>query len=472
MKLSVTALNSTMAWLPAPLRLPILAGLIVFLVAVATTQIALAVANRESDRQIELMARVYLDGLAAAIAENVANGAWRDVERRFSAAFDEQQGIEEVALYILDSSGEILASAYNRPPVHSPSIRLSAQRMSFTVDQDSQLAWASRTIGPDNSRRLVAALDLTPIWASRQQLLLIVIAIDLLIAFVCAILAFMLLRRINRPAEALLALTQEARQGLRRPVPEAYISRSDPELRKALLAYNAMIEGLEEREKLRADIAERSQASALGRLAATLAHEVRNPLGGLSTAVATIRKFGDDQNVRNESLDFIARGIDSIESMVTRMLNIQRPAEERRLTRADFEDLRLLVRPVIAKRRLNLDWSINLPECFDVGASGVRQVLLNLLLNACTASPDGGTIRLAASIEGSSLVCIVSDEGSGMESARVDQLLGLKPADSGGRRLGLDAVVSLLGELDASASVETGPRGGTVVRISIPVSVL
>jgi chemotaxis protein histidine kinase CheA len=97
-------------------------------------------------------------------------------------------------------------------------------------------------------------------------------------------------------------------------------------------------------------------------------------------------------------------------------------------------------------------------------------VLLNLLLNACAASPNGGTVALAAEVSGDSLVCTVSDDGAGMERARVEQLLGLGPAEPMPRRMGLDMVVSILGDLDGAASVESRAQGGTMVRITIPLA--
>ncbi len=64
-----------------------------------------------------------------------------------------------------------------------------------------------------------------------------------------------------------------------------------------------------EREVLAASLAQRERESILGRLAATVAHEVRNPLGGMSTALDTARKLGDDPAVRGRALGLIERGL-------------------------------------------------------------------------------------------------------------------------------------------------------------------
>ena len=95
-----------------------------------------------------------------------------------------------------------------------------------------------------------------------------------------------------------------------------------------------------------ARLAERERESVLGRLAATVAHEVRNPLGGMTTALDTVRKFGDNPDVRGKSLDLIERGLWSIRNVVGSVLAFHRmPPDTRRLAQGDLDDLRLLIEP-------------------------------------------------------------------------------------------------------------------------------
>lgn len=241
---------------------------------------------------------------------------------------------------------------------------------------------------------------------------------------------------------------------------------ADPRTAQVLAAYNRMVDGVRERERLAAELAERDQAAALGRLAATVAHEVRNPLGGLATAVSTLRRFGDRPEVREESLAFLERGIGALDRIVTSTLNVYRPEDDRRLTRSDLEDLRHLLRPAAERAGVAVEFELDLPsEDVALGSGGVRQVLLNLLLNACAATPPGGRVGLHVSVEGEELVCEVSDEGQGLDPAR----LGPAAPGAPSRRLGLDVVVGLLGSLDARASVAARPAGGTLIRLAIPL---
>jgi signal transduction histidine kinase len=111
-------------------------------------------------------------------------------------------------------------------------------------------------------------------------------------------------------------------------------------------------------------------------------------------------------------------------------------------------------------------FDLDLPaEDLALGSSGVRQVLLNLMLNACAATPPGGRVGLRVRIEGTEMVCEVTDEGPGLDPGR----LGLAGRGTPSRRLGLDVVVGLLGTLDARASVAARPGGGTLIRLAIPL---
>jgi two-component system OmpR family sensor kinase len=448
------------------LKLPLLAAVIVFVVAVFSTQLALQLENREADRQTERLAKVYLDGLEASTRASVRVQDWPAVDVAFRNAFTAQEGIAEKALLLIDSSGAIKASVADRADLVAPPAIVSGA--AFLFDEGAGVAWARRSTDSLQGHALVAALDISGMVKARRNLFWIIALVDLLVAALCGLAAYAALRRVGRPVEGLLALL---RDGARRPepIPPSLAAKAGKDLAPVLDAYNAMVDGLRDRDRLRTEIAERAQAAALGRLAATLAHEVRNPLGGLATAVNTLKKFGADTTVRSESLEFLARGIDSLETLVARTLNVYRPEEERRLRRDDLEDIRLLVAPAAARQDVEIVFHLDLPASFEIAASGVRQVLLNLVLNAVGVSPRAGCVRLDARIEDSHLICVVSDEGPGMEHDNIRRLLGETPGSFRSRRIGIDAIVAILGDLDARVSVNGTDGGGTTVRVEIPI---
>jgi signal transduction histidine kinase len=391
------------------------------------------------------------------------------VIERMARAFGEQRGVAERTLFAFTPDGALLARHGDPGKPAAMAVALGAD--AWRLDAASGTAWVSRVVegtqGP--AGQVVAALDVSPILAARTRLAWGIVLLDLLLAGVAALLTWAVLQRLGRPLRVLVeALSHAARQA---PVPlrDAVIAQADPRSAAVLRAYNSMADGMRERERLTSELAEREQAAALGRLAATIAHEVRNPLGGLVTAVSTLRRFGADPEVREESLAFLDRGIAALDRIVTSTLTLYRADEDRPLMRTDLEDLAQMARPAAERRGIALALSLDLPEGeIALGAGGVRQVLLNLLLNACEATPPGGTVELRACREGVDLICEIADAGPGLDPAQAERLTGGGAGTAARKGLGLGVVVGLLGTLDARASVTERPGGGTTIRLAIP----
>lgn len=476
--------------LPPALWLPAAAGAIVFAVAVGTTQVALQITNRQADRQVELLAQVYLDGIASSVRAGLEARDRAEVLQGFARAFTEQRGVTERALFAFLPDGTLLARAGDAAIPDAAAAAFAAD--AWRLDPASGTAWAAREVAgaAAPAGRVVAALDIAPILAARGRLSWGVVLVDLLIAGLCAVLTWRVLGRLGRPLGALVRALSGAAHQAPAPLPQATLAAADARSAAVLRAYNRMVDSVRERERLRAELADRDQAAALGRLAATIAHEVRNPLGGLAAAVSTLRRFGADQAAREEAVAFLERGIGALERIVTATLEVYRPEQDRPLARSDLEDLHQLVRPEAERRGVRLGFALDLPAGeIAQGAGAVRQVLLNLLLNACAATPPGGTVGFRAWREDDALVCEIADEGPGLSPAQAARLAGGDAAAdpdaaAGDRRLGLGVVVGLLGSLDARATVvgrvrdrEAGSAeaqngevgGGTVIRLAIPL---
>jgi signal transduction histidine kinase len=466
---TVTPPTGRAGFLPPALRLPAAAGTIVFAVAVGTTQLALQITHRDADRQLEQLGQVYLDGLAASIRPGLLAGDAGDVGSRMAHAFAEQRGIAERALFAFGADGRLLARHGDLSVPAEAAAALAGD--AWRLDDAAGIAWVGRGVEAAGGAagRIVAALDVAPLLAARARLAWGIVLLDLALAALAALLTWVALRRIGRPLRLLVEALSDAERRDPAPLPPAALGGADPRSAVVLRAYNRMAEGVEERGRLASELAEREQAAALGRLAATIAHEVRNPLGGLATAVSTLRRFGDDAEVRRESLAFLDRGIGALDRIVTSTLTLYRAEDDRPLTRADLEDLAHLVRPAAERRDVTLSLALDLPPgALAPGSGGVRQVLLNLLLNACEATPPGGAVELRAHREQGALLCEISDAGSGLGKARTSQLTDGAGTAFARKRIGLDVVVRLLGSLNAQASVAERPGGGTTIRLTIP----
>lgn len=260
-------------------------------------------------------------------------------------------------------------------------------------------------------------------------------------------------------------------------VSPALLPPATGEYGRLLRGYNDLVDAIGEREALAARLAQRERESVLGRLAATIAHEVRNPLGGMSTALDTVRKFGDDLHIRAKSLDLIERGLWSIGDVVNSVLAFHRlPPDSRRLTAGDLNDLRVLIEPELARRQLRLTWDCSIKGTVDVAATETRQIALNLLLNACDASPAGSEVGLRVSIDSvdsskSKLVLQVTDDGPGLPEVVLAALteIGITDPQDPPRGLGVRVVRDLIRRLDGRivATTASGSHGSRIV-VTLP----
>jgi signal transduction histidine kinase len=214
-----------------------------------------------------------------------------------------------------------------------------------------------------------------------------------------------------------------------------------------------------------------------------MAHEVNNPLGGLMNAVDTLDAHGDDAAVRRRVIDLVRRGLRGIQQVVRAALATYKSDHRaRHLSQVDLQDLRFLIQHETGVKRLTLDWRNDLPERLEVDASSVRQIVLNLLLNACQASPEGGVVSLHAGVADSRLAISVADQGPGLPPAALQAIeagaVGKLAPEGDGLRRGLGLwtaarlAVRLGGGLEARRADDNAPeRGGAVLTLWVPCTV-
>ena len=217
------------------------------------------------------------------------------------------------------------------------------------------------------------------------------------------------------------------------------------------------------------------QLTTLGLLAAEIAHEIRNPLtvlkllhGGLGLDFAA-----DDP--RRTDLRVIGEKLDQLESIVTRLLSFAKAPTSlhSRWSLADvLADTLVLVRPKLAQAKVQLVYAPpSAPLIVEAHKGQLQQVLLNLILNATQAMPEGGTIALsfAAGPAGTATLDL-ADTGTGIPEAvrgRIfDSFFSSRPDGTG---LGLAIAKRILqahhGDI---ALISTGP-GGTTMRVTLPL---
>ncbi|MDP3525036.1 MAG: HAMP domain-containing sensor histidine kinase, partial [Hoeflea sp.] len=243
------------------------------------------------------------------------------------------------------------------------------------------------------------------------------------------------------------------------------------ESRRLFMAFNTLLDADEERRELSTRLAEEEKLASLGRLSSVMAHEINNPLGGLLNAVDTLKKHGANAGVRDASLDLLQRGLQGIGDVVRAALATYRPARQSRpLSLSDFHDAKMLLSPELRSRGQVLDLFLETGEGPACGcpAGPVRQAMINLLLNASAASPEGADLFLRSARLEDSVIVEVGDRGPGLPARAVRLLTG--PAKRNlpdGKGLGLWVVRQIADEIGAGLELATRPGGGSIVRIKL-----
>lgn len=475
---------------PLTARVPVVSGTLIFLVAIALSRVMMESVAHEQELGVRQIAAVYLDGIATTVyphvfARNLANTT--EALRRtmwFHQGMQEQRAIVKLpdGTVFADVGGPNGGVSADDPLRDADLDRRLEQEGGFVFDAQTGTGWLSRSIVRDGNHvaHLYVAVELTALLAERQALRRRLLLATILASLGAAAIGSLIVRRMVSPVRLLTERLRRAQAGQLERVPPNLLPPGSTEYGRLLRGYNDLVHAIDEREALAARLTRRERESVLGRLAATIAHEVRNPLAGMSTALNTVRKFGDDPATKAKGLDLIERGLWSIGNVVNSVLAFHRmPPDCRRLAAADLDDLRVLIEPELRRRNLQLNWECDVKETVDVAATETRQIALNLLLNACEASPAGSRVGFRASLRHvgdpaveRTLVLQVTDEGHGLPHAVSAALMhgSFDPKESP-QGLGIpvirDLVQGLGGEIIVT-NVATSGHGSCIV-VTLPL---
>jgi two-component system OmpR family sensor kinase len=454
----------------AALIIPAIAGALIFVVAVITSQVAFGVAERGQRALLERLGDVYLDGLSALTLPYVLAGDAHGLEEALRRMKTYHEGVRDLRIVVRRTDGTVLAQTVRDglgpglPPPHAGGAVGAA-------DRSADRYWIQRPLF-DAERPLAvlsAELDATAVAADRERTRLTVLGIDLTLSLLLAVAGYVVVRSVLRPVAKLESALLSAHGGRLAPIPAAELPSDGNEFGRLLRAYNAMVEAVDERERLRERLSDQQRVADLGRLAATVAHEVRNPVAGMLAAADTARRFGDDPEAVRTSVDLIERGLRNIGQVVDATLSIYRPASESRdLGPEDLEDLRLLAAPAARRRGISLKWNVALDHPFAVDAGPLRQILLNLLLNAASATPRGGEVSVDVRVAHGTLEVVVGDTGPGMPTHIRERIAGASSDRDGAGGLGIDVIMRLLRGVEGGIDVVSTPGAGTRIALTIP----
>lgn len=219
--------------------------------------------------------------------------------------------------------------------------------------------------------------------------------------------------------------------------------------------------------------------TTLGLLAAEIAHEIRNPLTVLKLLHGGLGVDFGEGDPRRTDMRVIGEKLDQLEAIVTRVLSFAKAPSSlhSRWSFADIiEDTLVLVRLKLAQSKVTLRFDPpSRPLFIEAHKGQIQQVLLNLLLNATHAMPEGGTITLTLATEprgaAEHAVLDIADTGSGVAEAIrgqiFDSFLSGRPDGTG---LGLAIAKRILISHHGDITLRDTSAAGTTMRIVLPLA--
>lgn len=213
--------------------------------------------------------------------------------------------------------------------------------------------------------------------------------------------------------------------------------------------------------------------SAIGELSASLAHEIRNPLGSIEGAAQILEQPQTTDEMRREFLTVIRKESRRLNRLLSDLLDFARPR------RPEFQrvDVDRIVSSVVTlvghtaeqhgvEIRRNLSSSSTKLEC---DSEQLKQVILNLTINAIQAMPNGGVIEISATEKDAGVEIAVSDQGCGIPAENIEKIFDpFFTTKETGTGLGLSVAHQIIMQHGGAITAERNADGGMTFSIMIP----
>lgn len=224
-------------------------------------------------------------------------------------------------------------------------------------------------------------------------------------------------------------------------------------------------------------LARKDRLAAMGEMASTVAHEIRNPLNAIAMSgqrlageFLTAAAGADTEAV--ELIDVIRGETGRIEERVQQFLEFARPRALNRETvdvDAMLDDVAAAIQPFAASRDVRVEQALLSRASMRLDVDMIRQVLDNLLRNAVEATPAGGAVTLASSRRAGTIELQVRDTGAGIPADVLPRIFDLYfTTKANGTGIGLAVAQQIVTAHGGTIDVESVEGSGTVMRVRLP----
>lgn len=228
-----------------------------------------------------------------------------------------------------------------------------------------------------------------------------------------------------------------------------------------------MIRDVTEMRHLQTQAARADRMKILGEMAAQVAHEIRNPLGGIKGFASLLMRDLTDNPPLHQMASYIVEGTDNLNRLVSQVLSFARPVQPH-MERTDLVAMAHEVRDhILADASMNAqNIVIDIDACskklfLSIDAALFKSALLNLLVNAVQAMPEGGEVLVSIRENPKNVIISISDTGTGISEENMAKLYNpFFTTKQEGNGLGLVEVQKVVqahgGTIDVSSTLEKG----------------
>ena len=262
--------------------------------------------------------------------------------------------------------------------------------------------------------------------------------------------------------------TLRARSGRLVPVTERDAPLSDRANRR--IGYVKVFEDLTEIQALREQVRQRDRLAAIGEMAATVAHEIRNPLGGIRGFAALLARDIPAEDPRARLVEKILAGSKSLDRVVGELLEYTRPVEleTRPVACAELVGIALSYLDR-GNEKVRIDNTVDPSFKVLADPDKMRQVLLNILINAEQSIESEGEITISAAADDSAVTIAVQDTGSGIPPDELDRVFSpFYSTKERGTGLGLAVAAKIVEGHGGALTVESEVGKGSTFSVRLP----
>jgi two-component system, NtrC family, sensor histidine kinase HydH len=214
--------------------------------------------------------------------------------------------------------------------------------------------------------------------------------------------------------------------------------------------------------------------ASLGQLSAGIAHEIRNPLGSIQGAVDILAQDLPPEDPKSEFAKIARKEVSRLEKLTGEILQFSKPAPPKQFPidwREIVEAACRLCSDQARSQGVEIVRRIESPEAtILVDPEQVKQVLINILINAIQAQPGGGEITILGNIEAGELVLSIQDRGPGMTPEQLDRIFDpFFTTRREGTGLGLSISFQLVKNNGGRIRATSEPGRGSCFHVSFPV---